>query len=61
MGSRVYGHTAVEEILTSEAAEKLCQECQDVQHMIDINSDHLERLRTSMISTSGKKNDVALI
>jgi len=30
--------------------------CQDVQHMIDINSEHLERLRTPMTVTSGKNN-----
>ena len=27
--------------------------CQDVQHMIDINSEHLERLRTPMAASSG--------
>ena len=40
-----------EELLTPENAARICQ---DVQHMIDINSEHLERLRTPMTSTSGK-------
>ena len=30
---------------------------QDVQHMIDINSEHLERLRTPMAASSGKKKN----
>jgi hypothetical protein len=55
MASRVYGHPALEENLTSEAAVKLVQECTDVQHMIDINSEHLDRLRTPMNSTSGRQ------
>jgi kinase suppressor of Ras 2 len=38
-----------EEILTSEVA---ASRCQDVQHMIDINSEHLERLRTPMALSS---------
>ena len=55
MASRVYGHSAVEENSNSEAAARDVQEITDVQHMIDINSEHLERLRTPMTSTSGRK------
>lgn len=40
-----------DDFLSPEAAARVCQ---DVQHMIDINSEHLERLRTPMTSTSGK-------
>lgn len=39
-----------EEVLTPESAVRICQ---DVQHMIDINSEHLDRLRTPMATTSG--------
>ena len=56
MASRVYGHQVVEENSSSEAAAKDVQEITDVQHMIDINSEHLERLRTPMTSTSGREN-----
>lgn len=38
-----------EDMLTPEAAVRICQ---DVQHMIDINSEHLERLRTPMTTSS---------
>ena len=32
--------------------------CQDVQHMIDINFEHLERLRTPMTLTSGNLSTI---
>lgn len=38
-----------------DPGRKAIQICQDVQHMIDINSEHLERLRLPMPSTSGEK------
>lgn len=36
----------------SESGISALRICQDVQHMIDINSEHLERLRTPMAATS---------
>jgi len=38
----------------SHYRKKFHRICQDVQHMIDINTEHLERLRTPMAVTSGK-------
>ena len=48
------GNGPTEEERAEEAAAAL-RVCQDVQHMIDINSEHLERLRTPMAThTSGR-------
>ena len=49
-------------MLNSEDPEvkKLIQECQEVQYMIEINSEHLEKLRTPMISLSGNKLKVTM-
>ena len=40
------------EILTPSSAEQICR---DVQLMIDINTRHLERLRTPITSSLGEK------
>ncbi len=38
----------------SQAVETALRTCQDAQLLIDINSEHLEDLRTKMATTSGK-------
>lgn len=45
---------------SKSAAISALRICQDVQHMIDINSEHLERLRTPMAASSGRVHNIFL-